>query len=85
VASVDDVAKLAKTVMETLTTEDPKTGLRISPSSEEVEAGVKRILEMHKRLTGGAAAEGAAAGSKWEVEGGTPKKKVVTGAAKWKD
>jgi cell division cycle 14 len=28
---------------------------------------------------------GAGAGSKWEVEGGTPKKKVVTGAAKWKD
>jgi hypothetical protein len=84
--SVDDVAKLAKTVMETLTTEDPKTGLRVSPSSEEVEAGVKRLLEMHKRLTGGATAvEGATAGSKWEVESGTPKKKVVTGAAKWKD
>ena len=84
--SVDDVAKLAKTVMETLTTEDPKTGLRVSPSQEEVEAGVKRLLEMHKRLTGGVTAtEGAGAGSKWEVESGTPKKKVVTGAAKWKD
>jgi hypothetical protein len=86
--SVDDVAKLAKTVTETLTTEDQKTGLRVSPKPEDVEAGVKRLLEMHKRLTGGsaAAAKGeAGAGSKWEVEGGTPKKKVVTGAAKWKD
>jgi hypothetical protein len=83
--SVADVAKIAQTVTESLTT--VVNDERKPPKPEDVEAGVKRILEMHKRLTGGATAAegGAGAGSKWEVEGGTPKKKVVTGAAKWKD
>jgi hypothetical protein len=54
--SVADVAKIAQTVTDSLTTEDAKGGKK-SPKPEDVEAGVKRILEMHKRLTGGAAAE----------------------------
>jgi hypothetical protein len=60
--SVADVAKIAQTVTESLTTEDAKGGKK-SPTPEEIEAGVKRILEMHKRLTGGAttAADGAGA------------------------
>ena len=88
--SVADVAKIAQTVTESLTSEDAK-GVKKSPKPEDIEAGVKRILEMHKRLTGGGqATEGAAgAAAKWEVgkaeKDEKPKKKVATGAAKWKD
>ena len=58
--SVADVAKIAQTVTESLTSEDAK-GVKKSPKPEDVEAGVRRILEMHKRVTGiGTAAEGGA-------------------------
>lgn len=61
--SVADVAKVMKEVTASLTTEDPDTNERTVPSNEDVEAGVKRILEMHKRLTGGGQATDGAAGA----------------------
>jgi hypothetical protein len=64
----------------------PPTSEAIVTRAEEIiknkRSLYKRLDDAEKAADGGA---GATAGSKWEVEGGTPKKKVATGAAKWKD